>query len=96
MDISKLAIGGVAIIPLVAGLVEFSKRLNIQGNALLIEAFFLGAFFAAVAGAISLDLIPLLAVPWIKVVFIALAGGVAGAATTGLYDMAKGWFARPQ
>jgi len=94
MDISKLAIGGVAIIPLVAGLVEFSKRLNIQGNALLIEAFFLGAIFAAVAGAISLDLIPLLAVPWIQVVFIALAGGVAGAATTGLYDLAKGLVSR--
>ena len=89
MDISKLAIGGVAIIPLVAGLVEFSKRLNVKGNALLVEAFVLGAVFAAIAGAISLDLIPALAVPWIQVVFIGLAGGVAGAATTGLYDMAK-------
>jgi hypothetical protein len=95
MDVTKLAIGGVAIIPLVAGLVQFSKRLKVQGNALLVEAFVLGVVFAATAGAISLDLIPALAVPWIQVAFIGLAGGVAGAATTGLYDLAKSLL-RPQ
>jgi len=89
MDFSKLAIGGVAIIPLIAGLVQVSKGLGLGGYWLKVEAFILGAIFAGLAGAMSFDLIPILAIPWIQVAFIALGGGVAGAATTGLYDMIK-------
>ena len=80
MDISKLAIGGVAIIPLVAGLVEFSKRLNVTGNALLIEAFVLGVVFAAIAGAISLLLafysLGVLDAQWGGILLILLAFGL--------------------
>jgi hypothetical protein len=89
MDVTKLAIGGVAIIPLIAGLVEFSKRLGLKGNQLTIEAFVLGAVAAGIAGAIGLNLIPALVLPWVQVVFIGLSGGVAGVAASGLYDMAK-------
>lgn len=89
MDIMKLAIGGVAIIPLIAGLVEFSKRLGLKGNLLTVEAFMLGALSAGVAGAIGLDLIPAIALPWVQVAFIGLAGGVAGVSASGLYDLAK-------
>jgi uncharacterized membrane protein YuzA (DUF378 family) len=89
MDVTKLAIGGVTVIPLIAGLVEFSKRLGLKGNWLTVEAFVLGALSAGIGGAISFNLVPALVLPWVQVAFVALAGGVAGVSASGLYDLAK-------
>lgn len=89
MDIGELAIGGALILPLISGLVEFSKRLGLSGNALTVEAFLLGGIFAAVAGAISEGLIPALALPWVRVAAIAIGGAIAGMSVSGNYDLLK-------
>ena len=90
MDVSKLAVGGVVLIPLVVGLVQFAKRW-LSGDKLVILAFALGAVFTSVAGAQAEGLIPDAAMPWIKVSVYALAGGIAALSATGLYDLAKEW-----
>jgi len=89
LDVAKLAIGGVALIPLIAGLVEFSRRLGVEGKGLLAEAFALGVVFVAVAGAIQEGVIPEAGLAWVRVVMWGLAGGVAGVATSGVYDLVK-------
>jgi hypothetical protein len=94
VDVSKLAIGGVALLPLIIGLVEFSKRLGLKGNWLIGEAFVLGTAFAGVWGALQQGLMPAPATPWITVGVMALGGGVAAFAAVGNYDLAKRLFAR--
>lgn len=89
MDISKLAIGGIALIPLTVGLVEFSKSFGVKGWALRLEAFLIGLVLAGLAGAIEFELVPALALPWIRVGAIALAGAIAAVSACGLYDLAK-------
>ena len=83
-------VAGVAIIPLVLGLVEFSKKLGVDGNWLLVEAVGLGSVFSGVAYAMGSGLIP---EPWatiINVVIVALSGGLGAA---GLFDLGKKWSA---
>ena len=84
----EFAIAGVAIIPLVLGLVEFSKRLGVKGDWLLVEAVGIGSVFSGVAYAMQSNLIP---DPWktiITVAIVALSGGLGAA---GLYDLGKKW-----
>jgi hypothetical protein len=87
LDVGELSKIGALLIPLVAGLVEFSKRLGLSGNWLKVEAFLLGLGFAFVAGAVKEGLIPQMALPWVRVIVGSLAGGVAGAAISGNYDL---------
>ena len=88
-DITTIAIGGIALIPMVAGLVEFSRKFGNKGRGLIVLAFALGALVAGVAGALSLGLLPEVVVPWIKVVVMALAGGLAACSACGLVDLGK-------
>jgi len=88
-DFQSLAIGGVALIPLVLGLVEFSKKLGVQGNWCVFESFVLAAVFGMLAYAIDAELIPLAAVPWISMVVVGLGCGVFGLAATGIFDLVK-------
>jgi len=87
-DFQSLAIGGVLLIPLIIGLVEFSKKLGVVGKWLIVEAFALGDLFGMLAFAIESGLIPLVAVPWIAVVFGGLGCAVVALSACGLYDMA--------
>lgn len=89
MDFAELAIGGVALIPVIMGLVEFSKKLGAQGKGLIVEAFGLGVLLAGVWGTIEFGLMPEPALPWVKVAAVALGGGVAALAAVGDYDLAK-------
>ncbi|HUW09109.1 MAG TPA: hypothetical protein VM537_05230 [Anaerolineae bacterium] len=89
-DLGSVAIGGVLLIPLIIGLVEFLKGQGLEGKRRLqLAAFLLGLPGLGVAGAIEEGLIPIAALPWIRVVIWALAGGVAACAAMGLYDLTK-------
>jgi len=88
-DFSSLAIGGVLLIPLVIGLVQLSKKLGVDGNWLIGEAFGLAALFGMLAYAINTGLMPAVAVPWIQMVFVGLGCGVVGLAASGLVDLGK-------
>ena len=92
MDFTQLAIGGVALIPLVIGLVEFSKKMGNKGRGLEILALACGIVAAGTWGAIQQGLIPEAALPWVRVVFIALGGGIASVAAMGNYDLIKRFF----
>ena len=98
-DFQALAIGGVLIIPLVLGLVEFSKRLGVSGNWCTIEAFVLAAAFGMVAHAVDTGMMPQAAIPWVQMVVVGLGAGIAGLSATGVYDLGKramgSWAAYP-
>lgn len=79
-------IGGILVIPLVLGIVEFAKNLGLQGRACQVLAVVLGAFFIGLSQAIQMGLIPEIALPWISVVVFGIGGGMA---TVGLYDYSK-------
>ena len=83
-------LAGVALIPLVLGLVEFAKKLGISGNASLVLSVALGFVFSGVVYAVQGGLIPDAAAPWINLVIVALSGGLGAA---GLYDLGKKWSA---
>lgn len=91
MDYASFAIGGVAILPLVIGLVEFAKKFGLAGNALTGLSAALGFVFIALAYAIETGLMPEAAVPWIALVVVGLGGGLAA---SGLYDLGKKFFLR--
>jgi hypothetical protein len=80
------AIAGVAIIPLVLGIVEFAKKFGVEGKGSLALVVILGFVFSGLAYAFDQGLIPEVATPWISLVVVALAGGLAAA---GLYDLGK-------
>jgi len=84
----EFAIAGVAIIPLVLGLVEFAKKLGVNGNASLVLSVALGFVLSGVVYAVQGGLIPEAAAPWINLVIVALSGGLGAA---GLYDLGKKW-----
>ena len=89
MDVGELAIGGVVLVPVITGLVEFSKQLGLKGRGLIVLAFVLGGVMAGAAGAIGEGVIPELALPWVRVGVVALAGGVLGPTTCGLYELGR-------
>ena len=84
----EFAIAGVAIIPLVLGLVEFAKKLGVNGNASMALSVALGFVFSGIVYAVQSGLLPDAAVPWINLVIVALSGGLGAA---GLYDLGKKW-----
>ena len=88
-DLSQVAIGGVVLIPVVIGLMEFAKKMGLRGKPLMIAAFCLLIGFGFLSGAISENLIPGPALPWIRVVVLALGFAVVGMASMGVYDVAK-------
>jgi len=83
------AISGIAVLPLILGLVEFAKKLGLKGNGSMILALVLGVFFSALFMTMQQGLIPEAAVPWITVAVFGLAGGLGAA---GLYDLGKRLF----
>jgi hypothetical protein len=88
-DLSQVAIGGVVLIPVVIGLMEFAKKLGLHGRPLMVTAFAVLLAFGGLSGAISEQLIPPPALPWIRVGVLALGFSVVGMASMGVYDVAK-------
>jgi hypothetical protein len=86
MDFENMAIGGVALIYLVPGLIEFAKKLGLAGTrAIVLVGFVLGVVFAGTAAAIGEGLIPEIALPWVRVAALSLGGGVAVLSSMGHY-----------
>jgi len=83
---SGLAIGGIAIIAIIMGLVQFAKKFGLDGNWLILLALLLGFFFGGIAYGIDQALIPGGWVPYIQWVVFALAVGLSAA---GFYDLGK-------
>lgn len=89
MDFGQVMIGGVLLIPLVMGWMEVAKRhFGLSGRALVATAIVALLLFGGIAGAIEEELIPALAMVWIRVVVYALAFALVGLAGMGLYDLA--------
>lgn len=86
IDFSTFMIGGISVIALVIGWVEFAKRLGVSGTGCQVLAAVLGTLFVALSQAIQMGLVPEPWVPWITVVVVGLGGGLAA---VGLYDMVK-------
>ena len=82
------SIAGIAIIPLVLGLVQFAKKLGINGNGSMVLAVVLGFFFSGLMYAGQAEMIPAAVMAWVNLVIFGLAGGLGAA---GLYDLGKGW-----
>ena len=85
----KVSQGGVSLIPLIIGLVQFAKKLGLKDQGCIIAAFGLGVGFVGIGSAVSQVLVPTSALPWVNTAFGALAGGVVAMASVGLYDVAK-------
>ena len=85
-DFSNLAIGGVLVMPLILGLVQFAKKFGLDGIWNIILAVVLGIFFGGVAFGIDEGLIAEGWVPYIQWVVFALSVGLG---SSGLYDMGK-------
>lgn len=79
-------LGEYAILLLVPGIVETSKKLGLAGNALLVESLILGFVFVGLSQAIVEGLIAGAVLPWIRVVAIGLGGALA---VSGYYDLFK-------
>lgn len=76
-------VGGVSLIVLVLGLVEFAKKLGVEGNACTVLAMVLGVLFAIAYKVMALY--PTVS-PWVEITVFGLAFGLAA---TGLYDLSK-------
>ena len=88
LDFGKLAIGGVALIPLIIGLVEFAKTQGLQGRRwFMMLAFLLGILFAGISQAINEGLIAGAWLSWLRVFVVSIGGAIAACAAMGLYDL---------
>jgi hypothetical protein len=85
-EFESLAIGGVLVMPLVLGLVQFAKKFGLDGIWNIVVAVGLGIFFGGIAFGIEEGLIAAAWVPYIKWVVFALSVGLG---TGGLYDVGK-------
>lgn len=83
---ADLAVGGVLVLALIVGIVEFSKKFGLSGNWLIIETFVLAFLFGGLALAIQKELITGPALMWIELVVGALAFALGAC---GLYDLGK-------
>jgi len=93
MDYTGFAVGGVAIIPLIIGIVEFAKKFGLEGNACAALSAGLAGLFIGLAYAVEAGMIPPIAVSWLNLVFVALGGAVTvGIGSSGLYDLSKKYF----
>jgi hypothetical protein len=82
MNLEELAIGGIALAYLIPGLLEFLKKLGLAGERnIVIAGATLGFIFTSLAAALQQNLIPDVALPWVKVV----AYGLAGIIEKGIY-----------
>jgi len=85
-EFAELAIGSVAVIPLVLGIVQFLKKFGLDGNWNIVASVVLGIVFGGLAYGIDQSLLPVVAIPYIKWAVYALSVGFAVA---GLYDIGK-------
>ena len=85
-EFAELAIGSIAVIPLVLGIVQFFKKFGLDGNWNVVASVLLGILFGGIAYGIDQALLPAIWIPYIKWVVYSLSVGFAVA---GLYDVGK-------
>jgi hypothetical protein len=83
---AELGIGGVLVLALIVGIVEFSKKFGLSGTWLIVETFVLAFLFGGLALAISDGLIPEQALKYVELVVGAIAFALGAC---GLYDVGK-------
>ena len=83
---ADLAIGGVLVLALIVGIVEFAKRFGLDGNGNVILTFVLAFLFGGLALAIQEGLIPEAALLWIELVVGAISFALAAC---GLHEVGK-------
>jgi hypothetical protein len=83
-DLTSLLVGGIPLIIVIFGLVEFSKKLGLSGNWLLAFSLALGTFFG-IAYKLSLAM-PAGLADWFAVIIFGLALGLIA---SGIYDFAS-------
>lgn len=93
LDFASLAIGGIALIPLVIGLVQVIRNLGVSGNPLTFYALGIGAI-AGLLFKIS-QMFPI-AQPWVELVIFTVGFALFALAATGLYDLGKVWVEKIQ
>jgi hypothetical protein len=91
MDYTGYAIAGVPLIPLILGLVEFAKKLGVQGKWNIVMAMALGIFYGGLYFAMQESLIP---PEWVPLVGAVVFVPSFALAACGLYDLAKKFLVR--
>lgn len=90
MNLDELVIGGIGLVVLIPGLLEFLKKIGLSGEKpIIIVGAILGFVFTAFAAALNEGLIPEVALPWIRVVAYGLGGVIASMSSIGNYDIRK-------
>jgi hypothetical protein len=87
-DFPNILVGGIPLIVVIFGLVEFSKRLGLKGNGLTIFSLILGAAFG-IAYRIATSGLPVVFAGWFEFTVFGLALGLVA---SGLYDFANSRF----
>ena len=89
MDFDQFLIAGVSPLILVPGLVQFIKSATgIKDKAAEVLTVATGTFMIGLAYALNSNLIPTVAVPWINLTVVAIAGGLAIAGYYKLFQAA--------
>ena len=84
-DFTQLLVGGVPLLVVIFGLVEFAKKLGLAGRWLTVISLLLGLIFGF-AYRFAVDGFPLGYAPWFTVAVFGLALGLI---TSGFYDFAN-------
>jgi hypothetical protein len=91
IDLTQLLVGGVPLLIVIFGLVEFSKSMGLKGRPLTVLSLVLGIIFG-LAYQFSIQ-IPVGFAAWFAVVVFGLALGLV---TSGFYDFANDRFPKIQ
>ena len=85
IDLTQLLVGGIPLLLVIFGLVEFIKTLGLKGRILTIASMLLGIAFG-VAYRFSIDGAPIGFAPWFIVIVFGLTLGLIA---SGIYDFAN-------
>jgi hypothetical protein len=83
-DLTQLLIGGIPLLAIIFGLVEFSKTFGLKGWGLTTTSLLLGVVFG-IAYKITVNGLPVDFAAWFVVIVFGLALGLI---TSGFYDFA--------
>ena len=83
MDLQSLTVIVVAVLPVIMGVVEFTKKVGLEGKALTLASFGVGAVLS-LAGWLYVTFPDLQM--YIAAVFVTLIGGMAACGTYDLID----------
>lgn len=86
VNLENLAIGGVEIVILIFGIVEFCKEFGIEGKRSRLLQFVLGFFFVGLFSAIEAEMVPAEWLPYVVLTIKCLGGAIAAG---GFYEFVR-------